>query len=149
MHYLLFYPNIKYLTIYFNNNGSSVATFNYQQIGLTSNLSTLETSTNNNISSDVTLTNNSSFINNYTIQWFGYFLPPISGIYTFGLNVVNNNTYVWLGQTALSGYTTGNTLLQTTGQNISNTITLSQGIYYPIRIINSKTLNKRIKCQKI
>jgi hypothetical protein len=45
---------------------------------------------------------------------------------------------LWIGLTALSGYTTSNALLQNGGlhgqQEVSATISLVAGTYYPIRI---------------
>jgi hypothetical protein len=70
----------------------------------------------------------------YSMEWFGYFLPNVSGTWSFYL-WTDNNGYLWIGNTALSGYNTSNGLINNT--NVSGTtatISLIAGVYYPIRI---------------
>jgi len=70
---------------------------------------------------------------NWSYLFTGYFVPSSSGVWTFNL-YSDDDTYIWLGDYAISGYTIGNYLLYGTGI-ISNTITLTKGVMYPIRIL--------------
>jgi hypothetical protein len=78
--------------------------------------------------------NSSNF---YSVEWFGYFRATITGIWKFYI-ASSDASYMWLGVTALSGYTTTNALLINPGTHglveVTNTITLTTGQYYPIRI---------------
>ena len=60
-----------------------------------------------------------------------------TGTHTFYLNS-DDGSYLWIGLTALSGYTTANALVQNGGlhalSEVSATISLVAGTYYPIRI---------------
>ncbi len=74
---------------------------------------------------------------NYSVQWVGYFKSNYTGNWTF-YTESDDCSYLWIGQNALSGYTTSNALINNGGQHsvqkISGTILLNDGIYYPIRI---------------
>jgi hypothetical protein len=76
-------------------------------------------------------------LNNTSIQYKGYFLATYTGTHTFYLNS-DDGSYLWIGLTALSGYTTSNALVQNGGlhalSEVSATISLVAGTYYPIRI---------------
>jgi hypothetical protein len=73
----------------------------------------------------------------YSVEWFGYFYAPTAGSYTF-YTFSDDASYLWIGSTALSGYTTGNALINNGSLHgmteVSGTITLAANIYYPIRI---------------
>jgi hypothetical protein len=73
----------------------------------------------------------------YSIQWFGFFYATLSGSWTF-YTVSDDASYLWFGDTAISGYTTGNALVNNGGrhgmQERSGTINLVANTYYPIRI---------------
>jgi hypothetical protein len=70
----------------------------------------------------------------------GYFRAPVTDTYTFTLQS-DDACYVWLGATALSGYTKANALVKAGGPHPinypaqTNTISLTAGTYYPIRVI--------------
>jgi hypothetical protein len=76
-------------------------------------------------------------LNNTSIQYKGYFLATYTGTHTFYLNS-DDGSYLWIGLIALSGYTTANALVQNGGlhalSEVSATINLVAGTYYPIRI---------------
>jgi len=117
-------------TGYFND---TVTWFDQQtetSSGLTSNFTNIYTSTNGTYAVDGTDTS-------FSIEWFGNFYAPYTGTYTFTLRT-DDASYLWLGSTALAGYTTGNALINNGGthvmRTVSNTIALSAGTYYPIRI---------------
>ena len=82
---------------------------------------------------DITLTAGQP---NLAYQWIGYFLPSYTGVHTFstgGVNVDDNIT-VWIGSSALSGYTTGNSVFTATTAAGTGTISLTSGVYYPMRV---------------
>ena len=79
-----------------------------------------------------------SSIAEYTsIEWRGFFVPPSSGTYTFYTNS-DDASYLWIGDIAVSGFTTLNALVNNGGlhglQEASGSIALVEGTYYPIRI---------------
>jgi len=74
---------------------------------------------------------------NYSVQWIGQFYANASGTWTF-FTSSDNASYLWIGDNALSGFTTSNALVNNGGlhgmRERSGTITLSEGTLYPIRI---------------
>ena len=74
---------------------------------------------------------------NFSIQWLGYFLPSTTETYTF-FTSSDDASYVWVGSNALTGFTTANAIVNNGGahgnQERSGTISLTSGVYYPIRI---------------
>jgi hypothetical protein len=97
---------------------------------------TLKAAPNNYNGTDTTISE-PSLLNNTSIEYKGYFLATYTGTHTFYLSS-DDGSYLWIGLTALSGYTTSNALLQNGGlhgqQEVSATISLVAGTYYPIRI---------------
>ena len=78
-----------------------------------------------------------SIADNISYQWVGYFLAPTTGIYNFSL-ASDDGSYLWIGNNAVSGYTTGNANVFATfntGTVISGNIQLTAGTYYPIRVL--------------
>lgn len=86
------------------------------------------------ISTGGILSSNSTY---KSVQWFGVFIPIVAGTYTFYINS-DDASYLWIGDTATSGYTTVNA-------NISNggihgmiernaPYSMTAGTRYPIRI---------------
>lgn len=70
-------------------------------------------------------------------QWVGYFLAPTTGVYNFSLNS-DDGSYFWIGNEAVSGYTTGNAQVFATfntGTVTSGNIQLTAGTYYPVRVL--------------
>ena len=76
--------------------------------------------------------------NNFTLEWTGYFKPKQSGDHTFYIDS-DDAGYMWLGDSAISGFSTGNALVKNSGVHFSTrasgTINLTGGFYYPLRII--------------
>jgi len=73
----------------------------------------------------------------FSVQWLGYFLPSTTETYTF-FTASDDASYVWIGSNALSGFSTSNAVVNNGGahpvQEASGTISLTAGVYYPIRI---------------
>jgi hypothetical protein len=79
--------------------------------------------------------------NNTSYQWLGYWLATsdtIIGGQTYFLLTSDDASYMWIGNTALTGYTTGNPVINNGGVHSSQTvqgfIPMTAGVYYPIRI---------------
>jgi hypothetical protein len=74
---------------------------------------------------------------NFSCEWLGYFLPSTTETYTF-FTASDDASYVWIGSNAISGFTTENAIVNNGGlhgvQEASGTISLTAGVYYPIRI---------------
>jgi len=71
-------------------------------------------------------------------QWLGYFLAPTTGNYTFSTGT-DDGSWLWLGTTAVSGFTTSNAIVKNGGLHGIVTVTsanqaLVAGTYYPIRV---------------
>jgi hypothetical protein len=70
-------------------------------------------------------------------QYIGYFVPATTETYTF-YTTSDDASYIWVGDTARSGFTTVNAIVNNSGehppQEQSGTIDLTAGVYYPIRI---------------
>ena len=74
-------------------------------------------------------------------QWLGYWLATSDTIFSgsgyFGLTS-DDASYLWIGNTAITGYTTGNAVINNGGLHSSNTeignTPMTAGVYYPIRI---------------
>ena len=73
----------------------------------------------------------------FSIQWLGYFLATTTETYTF-FTTSDDASYLWIGATALSGFTTANATVNNGGLHgaieQSGTAALIAGTYYPIRI---------------
>lgn len=73
----------------------------------------------------------------FSCQWLGYFKPATTETYTF-FTSSDDASYMWIGATAQSGFTTLNATVKNGGlhgvQEQSGSIALTAGIYYPIRI---------------
>ena len=78
-----------------------------------------------------------SLLNNTSIEYKGYFLATYTGTHTFYLSS-DDGSWMWIGPTALTGFTTTNALVQNGGLHavveVSATISLVAGTYYPLRI---------------
>lgn len=68
----------------------------------------------------------------YSVEWYGFFCPSVSGIWTFNLSSTNKSL-IWVGDIAVNDYEATNALadsqLRGTGQT-----RLNMNRYYPIRI---------------
>ena len=76
-----------------------------------------------------------SIAENTTVLYTGYLLADYTGTWTFTITS-DDGSHLWIGNTAVSGYTTGN---QLTGASYlgpgTGTISLTAGQYYPIRLL--------------
>jgi hypothetical protein len=94
--------------------------------GLVTNFTNINTATGGIVPAD-------SSWDMYSVEWFGYFYATVTGTYTF-YTASDDASYLWVGATALSGYTTSNSLINGGGAvERSGTISLTAGTYYPIR----------------
>jgi hypothetical protein len=73
----------------------------------------------------------------YSWEFKGYFKAPADGTYTFG-TTSDDASYLWIGTTAVSGFTTGNALVNNGGLHgaryAQGSIYLLADVYYPIRV---------------
>jgi hypothetical protein len=105
----------------------------YDNTGLSTNFTDVLTATNSQYTKGMTL---------YSIEWRGYFLAHVTGTWTFYVNT-DDASYLWIGPTALSGYTVSNTVAKYAGLHgatteQSGTISLTAGVYYPIRFMSGQ-----------
>jgi hypothetical protein len=80
-------------------------------------------------------TSNADF---YSWQWIGYFKPSTTENYTF-FTSSDDASYLWIGNNATAGFTTANANVNNAGlhgdtENSSTPVSLTKGVYYPIRI---------------
>ena len=74
----------------------------------------------------------------FSCQWLGYFKPTTTENYKFSTSS-DDASYMWIGATAITGFTTANATVNNGGAH-GNTevssafISLTAGVYYPIRI---------------
>ena len=73
----------------------------------------------------------------FSCQWLGYFKPHTTETYTF-FTSSDDASYVWVGDVARTGFTTGNATVNNGGAHgdteASGSIALTAEVYYPIRI---------------
>ncbi len=73
----------------------------------------------------------------YSWEFKGYFKAPADGTYTFG-TTSDDASYLWIGTTAVSGFTTGNALVNNGGLHgaryAQGSIYLLANVYHPIRV---------------
>lgn len=74
---------------------------------------------------------------NFSCQWVGYFKPTVTSTYTF-FTSSDDASYMWIGSSAISGFSTSNALVQNGGlhgvQEQAGVINLTADVYYPMRI---------------
>jgi hypothetical protein len=79
----------------------------------------------------------SSYTDQYSWEFKGYFRAPADGTYTFA-TTSDDASHLWIGTTAVSGFSTGNALVNNGGLHgaryIQASISLLANVYYPIRI---------------
>ncbi|EWC44961.1 hypothetical protein DRE_01020 [Drechslerella stenobrocha 248] len=75
----------------------------------------------------------------YALLWRGYFYAPVAGTYRFTIFSADDYAAVWLGATALTGWTGQNAnaarLLSDGATPASGTADLTAGQYLPIRVL--------------
>jgi hypothetical protein len=73
----------------------------------------------------------------FSCHWLGYFKPTTTETYTF-YTYSDDASYCWVGENAVSVFTTTNAVVNNGGLHgpveASGTISLTAGVYYPIRI---------------
>lgn len=74
----------------------------------------------------------------YSWQWTGYFKPSTTENYTF-FTSSDDASYLWIGDNATAGFTTANANVNNAGlhgnqERSSTPVSLTKGVYYPIRI---------------
>ena len=79
--------------------------------------------------------------NTTSYQWLGYWLATSDTLFsgsTYFQLTSDDASYMWIGNTAITGYTTGNALINNGGVHVSTTVggntPMTAGQYYPIRI---------------
>ena len=100
--------------------------------GATSIISNLNDGTNGCISI-------TSTPQNFSIQWVGYFKPETTSSNWRFRTTSDDCSFLWIGTNALTGFSTVNADVNNGGLHadrtiISNAITLTAGLYYPLRI---------------
>ena len=79
----------------------------------------------------------SSYADYYSWEFKGYFRAPADGTYTFG-TTSDDASHLWIGSTAVSGFSTGNALVNNGGLHgyryAQGSIYLLANVYYPIRV---------------
>lgn len=76
-----------------------------------------------------------SIAENTTVLYTGYLLATYTGTWTFTITS-DDASYLWIGSTAVSGYTTSNELATASYHGPgTGTISLTAGQYYPIRLL--------------
>jgi hypothetical protein len=84
------------------------------------------------------INNFTSSADNYSWQWLGYFKPSSTENYTF-YTKSDDASYLWIGNNALAGFTINNANVNNGEEHgeeeaASSSISLTAGVYYPIRI---------------
>lgn len=86
---------------------------------------------------NVTGINYSAGADLYSNQWLGYFKPIKTDTYTMYTNS-DDASYLWVGDTAITGFTTVNAIVNNGSQHgmqeRSGTVTLNANVMYPIRV---------------
>lgn len=94
--------------------------------------------TNTATATDSTTANNftiASIAENTTVLYTGYLLATYTGTWTFTITS-DDASYLWIGNTAVTGYTTSNELASASWSGPgTGTISLTAGEYYPIRVL--------------
>jgi len=80
-----------------------------------------------------------AFPNNVSRLYIGYFFPTITGDYRFRLTS-DDGAYMWVGSTAISGYTVENAYINNGGLHAAVAVTggylrMTANLHYPFRIV--------------
>ena len=73
---------------------------------------------------------------NSSEQYLGYFKADYTGTWTFAM-ASDDAASLWIGDNAVSGYTTGNSLINSTFNTgtVTGTIPMVAGYFYPVRLM--------------
>ena len=91
------------------------------------------------VATAATILSDSEVATNTSWQFIGYFHPQTTETYTFYLDT-DDAGYMWIGNNAKSGFTYTNAFINNGGTHgsgapVSNTISLTAGGYYPVRLV--------------
>jgi hypothetical protein len=116
--------NFNIVNGYYVGNAKYFLGKNLVHQGLATKFDTIQNATNSVITDPTYL--------KYSVEWYGFFCPSITGIWTFSLSSTNK-ALLWVGDIAVNDYEATNALcdseLRGTGQT-----RLNMNRYYPIRI---------------
>lgn len=100
------------------------------------NVSWFATATTTGTASTPSTFASSAIATTTSYQYLGYFRPPTTGTYTFYISS-DDAGYLWVGSTAVSGFTTANALASAPGEHAltedSGTIAMTAGELYGFR----------------
>lgn len=115
--------SFKIIDKYYNGNSKFFLNTNTNYNDIAVKFDNLQTATNNKIS---------NFSTAYSIEWYGFFKPSMTGNWTFTLST-DNISLLWIGDIAINDYENLNAAINTNG---SNTVSLKMNSdnHYPIRI---------------
>jgi hypothetical protein len=105
---------------------------NIRMVGLTTKIDNILSGTGGNIAPN-------GGQHTYTVEWVGFFKPDRTGNWYFSTNS-DDCSFLWIGDSATSGYTIENAFVNNRGQHGMNgvfnnrAIRLDSDTYYPIRI---------------
>ena len=102
--------------------------------GFALDLTSFITTSNNTLTTSSSVTSQQ----NFTMVMNGYFLADYTGTWTFKTNVLDDVTYLWIGNNFTPGqYIVSSALYGSGASNTSlqGTISLVSGTYYPIQIV--------------
>ena len=93
---------------------------------------TTATSTGSTVVGNFTIPNQPT---NTSEQYLGYIKADFTGTWTFAMSS-DDAAKLWIGDNAISGYTSGNALVSSTaGNDGSGTINFVSGYFYPVRLM--------------
>ena len=91
------------------------------------------TSTGTAVVSNFTLASPPS---NTSVQYLGYIKADFTGTWTFGM-ASDDEAMLWIGDNAISGYTSGNALIYSAYNTgiVAGTVPMVAGYFYPVRLM--------------
>jgi hypothetical protein len=126
-------PNLAELTLNLGPGGTGVKKVTYagyhtDNVAFTDSATVIDTTTATNFTI-------ASIAETTTVLYTGYFLADYTGTWTFTITS-DDASYLWIGSTAVTGYTTSNELATASYSGPgTGTISLTAGEYYPIRLL--------------
>jgi hypothetical protein len=115
--------SFKIIDKYYNGNSKFFLNSNISYDDIAVKFDNLQNATNNKINTISTA---------YSIEWYGYFKPNMTGIWTFTL-LTDNISLLWIGDIAINDYENLNAAINTKGSNTVS-LNLNANKHYPIRI---------------
>lgn len=115
--------SFKIVDKYYNGNSKFFLNSNISYNDIAVKFDNLQNATNNKIN---------TISNAFSIEWYGYFKPNMTGNWTFTL-LTDNISLLWIGDIAINDYENLNAAINTKGSN-TITLKLTANKHYPIRI---------------